>query len=128
MRRALIAVFWLAAAAGLAAQPRITGVASAASGASGLAAGSWVSIFGADLAANTRSWAASDFSGGAPPTSLDRVAVTMGGKKTAIAYISPTQLNVQAPIDLPAGPVTVQVSAPNGTASASAEFVVYQPA
>ena len=89
--------------------PTITGVSNNASGAPAIESGSWVSIYGAGLAATTRSWQASDFSGTNLPTKLDGVSVQIDGKTAAISYISPGQLNVQAPTDTAAGPVPVQV-------------------
>jgi uncharacterized protein (TIGR03437 family) len=41
-------------------------------------------------------------------TTLDNVSVLIDGKKAAIAYVSPTQLNVQAPLDTATGMVPVQ--------------------
>lgn len=97
-----------AAAAG----PAITAVVNGASFQPGFEAGSWVTISGSDLA-NTnpgRTWLASEIVNGHLPTSLDGVSVTINGNPAYVYYISPTQLNVQAPSDSATGPVNVVVT------------------
>ncbi len=108
--------------------PVITGVSNNASGTPVIESGSWVSIYGTNLATTTRSWKASDISGTTLPTTLDNVSVLIDGKNAAIAYVSPGQLNVQAPTDTATGMVPVQVTSPNGTASATANLQNYSPA
>ena len=71
---------------------------------------------------------ASDFSGTALPTVIDNVTVLIDGKKAAISYVSPTQLNVQAPTDTATGTVAVQVNSPNGAANGTATLANYSPA
>jgi uncharacterized protein (TIGR03437 family) len=107
--------------------PAITSVSNAASGAKGVESGSWVSIYGSGLATTTRSWQASDFSGHNLPTTIDGVTVLIDGKKAAIAYVSPTQLNVQAPADTASGSVPVQVTSALGTASGTTTLQSYAP-
>jgi uncharacterized protein (TIGR03437 family) len=99
--------------------PTITanGVQNAASLTGAIAPGTWVSVFGANLSATTRSWANSDFVGGKLPTVLDNVSVTIDGKAAAVAYVSPTQINVLAPDDSTTGLVFAQVKAPAGTSA-----------
>jgi uncharacterized protein (TIGR03437 family) len=108
--------------------PAITGVSNSASGAPTIESGSWVSIYGSGLSATTGSWQASDFSGNNLPTTLDGVSVQIDGKKAAISYVSPGQLNVQAPTDTATGPVQVQVTNSAGTATGTATFQDYSPA
>ena len=108
--------------------PLITGVSNNASGAPAVESGSWVAIYGTGLAATTRSWQASDFSGNNLPTTLDGVSVLLDGKKAAISYVSPGQLNVQAPTDTATGPVPVQVINSAGTATGTATLQDYSPA
>jgi uncharacterized protein (TIGR03437 family) len=108
--------------------PTITGVSNNASGAPAIESGSWVSIYGTGLAATTRSWQASDFIGNGLPTTLDGVSVQIDGKKAAISYVSPGQLNVQAPTDTVTGPVQVQVNNSLGTATGTATLQNYSPA
>ena len=45
---------------------------------SGFTLGSWIEIYGSNLAADTRPWAGSDFNGINAPTSLDGTRVTVG--------------------------------------------------
>ena len=108
--------------------PTITGVTNSGSGGAAIESGSWVSIYGTGLATTTRSWQASDFTGTALPTTLDNVTVSINGKKAAIAYVSSTQLNVQAPADTAAGSVPVVVTSLNGTATSTALLQNYAPA
>lgn len=79
-----------------------------------IAPGSFIEIHGVNLASDTRAWASSDFQGVNAPTSLDGTSVTIGGQPAYISYISPTQVNAQAP-DIPPGKQDVIVTAPAGT-------------
>jgi uncharacterized protein (TIGR03437 family) len=107
--------------------PAITSVVNGASFAPGIAAGSWVAIQGQNLSATTRTWTADDFKSGTP-TSLDGVSVSFGGRPGYVYYVSPTQINVQAP-DLPSGTVAVTVTTSSGSsAPANATVVDYAPA
>jgi uncharacterized protein (TIGR03437 family) len=90
--------------------PSITAVVNAASSLPGIADGSWVSIFGTNLSNTTRGWQSSDFVAGNLPTALDGVSVAIAGLPAALSYISPTQLNVQAPLTGQTGPVHVVVT------------------
>ena len=77
---------------------------------------------GTNLANSTRGWQSSDFVAGRLPTTLDGVSVTVGGLPAAVSFVSPTQLNVQAPLTGQTGPVNVVVtnnSAAGTAASAS---------
>jgi uncharacterized protein (TIGR03437 family) len=96
----------------------VTSVVNGASLAPGISATSWITIRGANLAATTRKWTASDFSGGKLPAQLDGVAVTVNGVPAYVAYISPDQLNVLAPDDPGAGQVVVQVTSAAGASNA----------
>jgi uncharacterized protein (TIGR03437 family) len=107
--------------------PVITGVSNNASGAAAIESGSWVSIYGTNLSATTRSWQASDFSGTTLPTTLNGVSVLINGKKAAVAYISSGLVNVQAPTDTATGVVPVQVTNANGTATGTATLANYAP-
>jgi uncharacterized protein (TIGR03437 family) len=99
------------------APPAVSSVLNGASFQPGIEAGSWVTIKGASLAGSTRTWTAADFVGGNLPTSLDGVSVTIDGQPAFVNYISPTQINVQAPSDSVRGAVNVVVTN-NGIASA----------
>jgi protocatechuate 3,4-dioxygenase beta subunit len=92
-----------------------TGIASAANHLPGVASDSWVSIYGANLANTTRSWEAADIVNGVLPTRLDGVSVQIDGKAAAVAYVSPTQLNVLAPRVENASAASVNVTSPAGT-------------
>jgi len=115
--------------------PTITGVVNGASFQLGFEGGSWVTIQGANLS-NTnpgRTWTTSEIVNGNLPISLDNTSVTIDGKPAFVYYISPTQLNVQAPTDSATGTVPVvvtnngQVSAPFSAqlAAASPAFFLY---
>jgi uncharacterized protein (TIGR03437 family) len=101
--------------------PVITNVitASAYGGFSTIADGSWIEIYGTDLAPDTRQWATTDFNGPNAPTSLDGVQVTINGEKCFVGYISanPGQINVQVPADISPGQQQVVVIN-NGVSSA----------
>jgi protocatechuate 3,4-dioxygenase, beta subunit len=96
-----------------------SGVVNAASNAPGATPGAWISIHGFRLATTRRTWTADDIVNGKLPTSLDGVSVMIHGKAAFVYYISPTQINVQAPADTLSGTVTVQVTNANGTSAAT---------
>jgi uncharacterized protein (TIGR03437 family) len=109
-----------AAAAGGGNTPTIASVTNGASFQPGIEAGSWVTIKGTNLA-NTdpgRTWRADEIVNNALPTSLDNVSVTINGKAAYVYFISPTQINVQAPSDTATGSVSVAVKN-NGVTSAA---------
>ncbi|HEX3744836.1 MAG TPA: SBBP repeat-containing protein [Bryobacteraceae bacterium] len=109
--------------------PIVTSVVNGASFQPGIAAGSWVTITGSHLANTTGTWQASDFNGNHLPTSVGGVSVTIDGQPAFVEYISPTQINVQAPSDSATGTVNVVVDN-NGmkSASAPAQLQTYAPA
>jgi uncharacterized protein (TIGR03437 family) len=80
-----------------------------------LADAAWISIKGTNLSPATRIWRPEEIVGGQLPKSLDGVSVRVNNSDAFVYYISPTQINVQAPTDAAAGPVPVQVTAPGGT-------------
>ncbi len=94
-------------------QPAINtseGVRNAATFDRGIVPGSWATLLGVNLSRTTRGWTDSDFVNGALPTSLDGVSVMIDGKRAAVSYISPTQINAQVPDNVKPGWVTVQVT------------------
>jgi uncharacterized protein (TIGR03437 family) len=108
----LLRTFALTPAAATPTKPAIGagGIVNAASNRPGISAGSWVSIYGTDLSGSTRGWnPATEIIEGRFPTQLDGVQVTINGKPAAISFISPGQVNVQAPDDTAEGPVSVEV-------------------
>ncbi len=74
------------------------------------APGSYVEIFGANLADSSRGWASTDFAGSKAPSSLDNVSVTIGGQPAFVSYVSPRQVNVQVPAGLAPGATPVVVT------------------
>jgi uncharacterized protein (TIGR03437 family) len=94
--------------------------ASAYGGYSYFASGSWLEIKGTNLAdpsdprltaaTNPGQWTASDFSGANAPTTLDGISVSINGKPAYVWYLSPGQLNVQAPEDSASGNVGITVT------------------
>ena len=91
------------------------GVINGATFEPGIVSGSWVTIKGENLAPTTRIWLDGDFNNGQAPTSLDGVKVNIDGKRAAVYFISPGQINVQAPTLDKLGPVTVEVITANGS-------------
>jgi uncharacterized protein (TIGR03437 family) len=89
--------------------------ASAFGAFSTIAPGSWIEIYGMDLASTTQSWTGSDFTNGVAPTSLGGVNVSVGGQAAYIDYISPGQVNALVASDAPTGVVPVTVTTSNGT-------------
>jgi uncharacterized protein (TIGR03437 family) len=84
-----------------------------------VAPGSWVEIYGSNLAPDTRSWAGSDFTGNNAPTSLDGVSVSIGGQAAFVDYISAGQVNAQLPSNIATGGM-LQLTVTNGSTSSSA--------
>lgn len=68
------------------------------------AQGSWVEIYGANLAPGTRVWAAEDFVNDEAPTTLGGTTVTIAGQPAFISFVSPGQVNVLIPDTVPEGP------------------------
>jgi len=77
--------------------------------------GSWIEIYGSNLAADKRSWTTSDFQGTTAPTSLDKTSVSVGGQAAYIDYISPGQVNALVPSNVAPGPQQITVTTPGGT-------------
>jgi len=97
----------------ISANPNAASVVNAAEVGGGIAPNTFVTIYGTDLAVTKRNWTKADFgpTGTALPTSLDGVSVLVNGEPAYISYISPVQINLLTPTDMPTiGRVTVQVS------------------
>jgi uncharacterized protein (TIGR03437 family) len=92
--------------------------ASAFGGFAAVSPGSWVEIYGDNLAIDTRGWAGSDFSGNAAPTILDGTAVMIGGASAFVDYISPGQVNALLPSGTSAGQQQLIVTTPLGVSAA----------
>jgi uncharacterized protein (TIGR03437 family) len=81
-----------------------------------IAPGAWIEIYGSNLANTTTDWSNS-FQGTSPkiaPTTLGGTTVTIGGLNTVISYVSPIQVDVQAPFGLTPGSQAVVVSTAAG--------------
>ncbi|HMD70498.1 MAG TPA: protease pro-enzyme activation domain-containing protein [Bryobacteraceae bacterium] len=98
------------------------GVVPVDSAASTIQPGSWVSIYGSNLASGTAVWNG-DF-----PTTLGGVSVTIDGKPAYLWYVSPGQINLQAPADTATGPVSVLVQNSNGSATSTVTLSQQGPA
>jgi len=103
--------------------PTVLGVisASAFGGFPTFAPGSWIEIYGTNLAAGTQTWGGSDFNGVNAPTKLDGTSVTIGDQAAFVDFVSPLQVNVQAPGGLATGPQPLVVTTAAGS---SAPFTV----
>ncbi|HTB20659.1 MAG TPA: kelch repeat-containing protein [Bryobacteraceae bacterium] len=94
--------------------PSIGAAVSAGSfgGFTSVSPGSWIEIYGSNLASDTRSWGGSDFSGVQAPTTLDGTSVTIGGQAAFVDFISPGQVDAQVPSNVETGlqQITIQTS------------------
>jgi uncharacterized protein (TIGR03437 family) len=84
---------------------------------SSIAPGTWIEIYGSNLAADARSWTGADFNGPNAPISLDGTSVTIGGQAAFIDYISPGQVNAQIPSSVAAGPQPLVVATAAGASN-----------
>src|SRR5215467_14503338 len=75
----------------------------------------------------TRSWQISDFLKNALPLSLDGVSVTINGRPAAVSYITPGQVNAQAPDDSAIGPVEVILRNASTSTTSTAILQSYAP-
>jgi uncharacterized protein (TIGR03437 family) len=90
-----------------------------------VAPGSWVEIYGMNLASKTDGWA-KDFNGNNAPTVVDGVSVKIGGVPAFVDYISPTQVNAQLPSNIATGG-TLQLTLTNGSATSAAVNLMVNP-
>jgi uncharacterized protein (TIGR03437 family) len=89
--------------------PTIAGVSDNLIAGGALVPGGWFYVGGSDLSDVTRTWATSDFTDpSALPTDLNGVEVWVNGAPVPVYFISPGQVNGQAPSNI-SGTVTVQV-------------------
>jgi hypothetical protein len=84
-------------------------------------AGSWISIFGTDLANTTALW------NGNFPQSLGGTTVTIDNQPAYLWYVTPQQINLQAPNDATTGVVEVAVNTASGTAYSTVTLAAYAP-
>ena len=83
--------------------------------------GSWVSIYGTGLASAVAVWT------GNYPTTLGGTSVTVDGKAAFLWFVSPTQINFQAPNDTQTGTVNVVVKTANGSVTSQVTLAPYAP-
>jgi uncharacterized protein (TIGR03437 family) len=103
--------------------PVVTGITNAASYAPadivGVAPGSWISVFGGGLASGEAVAAEIPL-----PQRLGSTVVKVNGTPIPLNYVSPGQINAQAPVELSAGAATLVVE----TVSGAAQPVTFQVA
>lgn len=101
--------------------PSIGSVVSATAfgGFAAVAPGSFVEIYGSNLAPDTRGWTKADFTGNEAPIMLDGVEVNIAGQNAFVNYIveSPGQVNVQLPSNIPTGTQPITVTNKNGSSA-----------
>jgi len=83
--------------------------------------GSWVSIYGTGLASATTVWT------GNFPTLLGNTSVTIDSKPAYLWFVSPTQINLQAPDDTATGTVNVVVTTEAGSTTSTVTLGQYAP-
>jgi uncharacterized protein (TIGR03437 family) len=83
--------------------------------------GEWVSIFGNNLASAPATWN-NNF-----PTMLGGTTVTIDGKSAYLWYVSPMQINLQAPDDGVTGSVNVVVTTASGSATSTVTLGQFGP-
>ena len=104
------------------------GVVNAASYAPPISPGSFVGIYGQNLADTAATWDGAIVGGKTLPTSLGGVQVQINGKKAFINYVSAGQINVLAPPDSTTGSVDIDVATNHGTATATVTMGAVSPA
>jgi uncharacterized protein (TIGR03437 family) len=77
--------------------------------------GTWMEIYGANLASDSRTWGGADFNGNTAPTSLDGTQVTVGGQPAFVYYINAGQVDALVPGTAGTGPQPVVVTTAKGT-------------
>jgi uncharacterized protein (TIGR03437 family) len=80
-----------------------------------------VSIYGSNLASGTAVWKG-DF-----PQSLGGTSVEINGRAAFLSFVSPSQINLQAPDDSTVGPVSVVVTTGAGTAHSTVTLGPFSP-
>jgi uncharacterized protein (TIGR03437 family) len=84
--------------------------------------GEWVSIYGNNLANGIVNW------NGNFPTNLGNTTVTINNKNAYLFFLSPGQIDVQAPDDTATGTVPVVVTTPAGQATSTVTLGQFGPA
>jgi uncharacterized protein (TIGR03437 family) len=81
------------------------------------APGSWIEIYGTNLAVAAQTWGSSDFSGVIGPTTLGGTSVTIANQPAYVDYVSPSQVNVQVPGGVPTGGQSLIVTTAAGSSA-----------
>lgn len=77
--------------------------------------GTYIEIFGSNLARTSREWAGADFIGSEAPTSLDGVSIRINGRSAYIRFVSEQQVNALVPDGVGTGPMQMTLTNANGT-------------
>jgi trimeric autotransporter adhesin len=80
---------------------------------SSIAPGTWIEIYGSQLAPSILDWS-NFFTGINAPTSLNGTTVSIGGQLAFLDYVSPGQVNAQVPSNVGAGPQQIVMSNAGG--------------
>ena len=83
--------------------------------------GSWISIFGANLASATTIWS------GEFPTALGGTSVTIDGRKAYLWFVSTGQINLQVPDDPNTGTVNVTLATSKGNWTSTVTLAPLSP-
>jgi uncharacterized protein (TIGR03437 family) len=98
--------------------PQLQTVITAGSygGSGSIAPATWIEIYGLNVGTTLRQvWGSSDFHGSNAPTTLAGTTVTVGGQSAFVDYVSPGQVNAQAPSNIGTGQQPVVVTTAGGS-------------
>jgi uncharacterized protein (TIGR03437 family) len=119
----LVAVLFEAAVFAQAPTIGANGIMNGASLTASLSPGTFASIYGQNLSTSTIQALTTPW-----PTTLGGAQVSVGGKSAALSFASPTQLNIQLPVDVAPGSAQVTVTVQGkGSASATVTLASYSP-
>ena len=104
------------------------GIVNAANGATPIAPGSFVTIYGLNLSDVTDTWSSAIPDGVTLPTALRGVKVLLNGQDCYPSFVSPGQINVLTPPGMSTGTSVVEVFTARGTLAATVEVVENSPA
>lgn len=79
--------------------------------------GSWIEIYGTNLASFTQGWTQSEFNGLTAPTTVGGTSATVGGQPAYIDYVSPTQVDALVAGGLGTGSQSVVVTTEAGSSA-----------
>ncbi len=86
--------------------------ASAFGGFTSVSPGSWIEIYGSDLAPAEAAWTIAN---GVAPTNVGGTTVSVGGEAAFIDYVSPGQIDALISSDTPSGAQPLTITTANGT-------------